>query len=240
MKTIRNILLLLSLTLSGALLQGCSDDDPATPSQPAGPTVLVLSDGGSEDHVTSTLKAAGFRVRDGGLFHEFTGGGLAGVDAVVLLAGVDYSHDMDDAGEAALVAFVKAGGGLLNTEWLNYSISQSKYHQVLKSILPVNYGGAYGSGNETYTVLLDHAVTKDLPATFSTKAGTQYSVLSLKSGAFPLIRGSRSGTAVCSWTQGGRVISWNMAGEYGQGDVWTADLDRLLVNATGYVSNWDE
>ena len=48
---------------------------------------------------------------------------IGDVDAVVLLAGVDYNHDMDDLGEAALVAFVGAGGGLLTTEWLAFSAS---------------------------------------------------------------------------------------------------------------------
>ena len=70
MKTIRNILLLLTLTLSGALLQGCSDDDPTSPGGPSGPAILVLGDGGTEDHVIGTLKAAGMSVKDGGLLHN--------------------------------------------------------------------------------------------------------------------------------------------------------------------------
>jgi len=240
MQANRKLLLFLILALSWAVLPGCGDDDPTGPRKPAGPTILILSDGGTEGHVASTLRAAGYSVRDGGLFYEFKGEGLADVDAVVLLAGVDYNHDMDDVGEGALVAFVNAGGGLLATEWLNYSISRANYHQVLKSILPVTYGGRYGSGSETYSMLTSHEVTKGLPDSFVTKSGMEYSVIGPRSGATQLVWGSRSGAAVVGWTKGGRVVSWNMAGQYGSDDIWNEDLDRLLVNCTHYVSRRGE
>ena len=216
-------------------MAGCGSDDPAAPAGGRG-TLLVLGDGGTEDHVIATLKNAGFGVKNGGLFHEYTGDGLGGVDAVVLLAGIDYNHDMDDRGETALVAFVSAGGGLLTTEWLTFSASQDNYHQSLRNILPVTYAGAYASGSETYTVMEDHPVTRGLPATFDTGDDSQYSVVGPRSGATQLIRGDRSGYAVVTWRKGGRVVSWNMGGEYGGPDVWNADMNRLLVNAAGYVA----
>jgi hypothetical protein len=240
MNTIRNSLLLMMLTLALAALTGCGDDDPTGPGDPSGPKVLVLTDGGTEGHVISTLKNAGMSVRNGGLFHEFTGDGLAGIDAVVLLAGKDYNHDVKESGQAALVAFVGAGGGLLHTEWLHYSIARSNFHQRLKNILPATYGGSYGNGQETYTVQTDHPVTKNLPASFRTGNTNHYSILAPRSGAKQLVRGNRSGAALVSWTRGGRVISWNMTGTYGGDEVWNTDLDRLLVNATTYVAGWSE
>lgn len=240
MKSIHNLLLLMMLALSLAAMPGCGDDDPTGPGNPAGPTVLVLTDDGTEDQVISTLKSAGMTVRNGGLFHEYTGDGLAGVDAVVLLAGKDYNHDMRESGQAALVAFVGAGGGLLHTEWLNYSINRSGFHQTLKNILPTTYGGSYGNGMETYTVMTEHPVTKNLPTSFRTGNTNHYSVLSPRSGARQLVRGNRSGAALVTWTRGGRVISWNMTGTYGGTEVWNADLNRLLVNATTYVAGWSE
>jgi hypothetical protein len=217
---------------------GCGDDDdsPTGPQQPAGPTVLVLGDDRSETHVSATLADAGFEVRDGGLFHGFTGNGLDGVDAVVLLAGYDYDHDMQDTGEAALVAFVQAGGGLLTTEWLAFSIERSGYHQVLQTILPVRYGGSYGNGTETWNVLVDHPVTENVPSSFATESSNQYSTVAPKSGATQLVRGSRSGASVVTWTRTGRVVSLNMAAEYGDRDVWNADLDQLFVDAVEFVA----
>lgn len=235
----RSKLLILFFTMSLALVTGCGSDDPTGPAGGRG-TILVLGDGGTENHVISTLKAAGFGVRNGGLFHEFTGDGLGGVDAVVLLAGIDYNHDMDDRGETALVAFVSAGGGLLTTEWLTFSASQDNYHQSLGAILPVSYGGGYASGSETYTVMEDHQVTKGLPANFDTGDDSQYSVVSPRAGAKQLIRGDRSGHAVVTWRKGGRVVSWNMGGEYGGPNVWNADMNKLLVNAAGYVAGEGE
>jgi len=235
MRKTRRILLLYTVLTVAALLAGCGSDDPASPAGGRG-TILVLGDGGTEGHVMATLKGAGFTVRDGGLFHEYTGDGLQGVDAVVLLAGVDYDHDMVDAGETALVAFVGAGGGLLTTEWLTYSGAQDGYHSILRNILPVYYGGSYANGTETYTVMEDHPVTAGLPATFPTGSGNQYSVVGMKIGAKQLVRGDRSGAALVTWRKGGRVVSWNMGGEYGGGEVWTADIDRLLVNAAGYCA----
>lgn len=232
---------LCTLALSALCLAGCgSDDDPADPGggNNNGPVVLVLGDGGTEDHVKSTLSGAGFQVRDGGLFHEFTGDGLDEAAAVVLLAGIEYNNDMDDRGETALVAFVGAGGGLLTTEWLAYSIERSDHHQILQSVLPVSYAGSYASGGEAYTVMLDHPVTEGLPDTFTTGSDSQYSSVAPKSGAAQLVRGSRSGHAVVTWTRGGRVVAWNMAGEYGGSNVWNGNMDQLLVNATKFVSHW--
>lgn len=220
---------------------GCSDDDdggsPTGGGADPDPVVLVLGDGRSETHVSATLSAAGFEVRDGGLFHEYTGAGLDEADAVVLLAGYDDNHDMQDAGETALVAFVSAGGGLVTTEWLGYSIDRSDDHQILDPILPVGYGGTYGTGAETLSVLVDHPVTENLPASFSTESANQYSVVAPRSGATQLVRGSRSGAAVVTWTKGGRVVSLNMAGEYGGTGVWNADLERLVVDATGFAAH---
>ena len=229
--------LLATFALFTLLLTGCgSDDAPTGPGAPTGPTILLLGDGRSEVHVRSTLAAAGFAVRDGGLFHQFTGAGLDGAAAVVLLAGANYNHDMKDQGEAALVDFVGSGGGLLATEWLSYSISQSSYHQILRTILPVSYANSYSAGTETYSMMLDHPVTEGLPATFTTGTQSQFSVVAPKTGAVQLVRGNRSGAAVVTWTKTGRVVSWNMAAEYGGSNVWNANMDQLLVNAVSFVS----
>ena len=238
MNTVHHLLrpLIITLSLYAPLLAGCGEDSPSGPAAPAGPMILVLGDGSTEEHIESTLRAAGFAVRGGGLFHEFTGAGLDGVDAVVLLAGVDYNHDMNDQGETALVSFVASGKGLLTTEWLAFSIDRSGFHKILAPILPVRYAGSYAQGSETYSATVDHPVTENLPASFATGSESQYSTVAPKSGATQLMRGNRSGAAVVTWTQGGRVVSWNMAGEYGGEDVWNEHMNRLLVNVVSFVS----
>jgi len=233
------LLLLGLLTLAVA---GCGGDDdnnsnPTAPTDPSDPVILLLSDGGTEAHVDSVLAAAGFDVRDGGLFHEFTGEGLADADAVIVLAGPDYSNDMDDAGEMAIVSFVHGGGGLLTTEWLTWSIERHDYHQILQHVIPVSYAGSYDSGSETYTVVEDHPVTANLPQTFTTGADGEFSRVEPKSGATPLIRGDSSGPAVVAWTQTGRAIHWNMAGAYGGEEIWTPAMDQLLVAAVDHISD---
>jgi len=228
-KTTRMILLVACAL--AATLAGCSNSDSTSPGETA-PVVLVLGDGGSETHVASVLTAAGLTVRDGGPFYEFTGAGLDEADAVVLLTGVDYSHDMNDQGEAALVGFVRSGGGLVTSEWLSYSITKSGYDQIVNVVLPVEYGGSYGSGSETMTVMeADHPVTAGVAATFTSAGQSQWSVVAPRSDAVQLVRGSRSGAAVVAWETPGRVVAFNMAGEYGGADAWTADLDKLVANA---------
>jgi len=232
---------LLAMILTLGLAAGCSDDSSIAPvTGPGGGTaakrILVLEDGGTEVHVIQTLRAQGFDVRSGGIFHEFTGDGLDWADAVVLLTGVDYNHDMDDRGETALVRFVEAGGGLMTTEWMCYSIDRQGFHHILSPLLPVRYADSYAQGTETWTVQVDHPVTEDLPESFATPSGTQFSTVVVRSGATQLVRGSRSAAAVATWTRGGRVVAWSTAGEYGGGEHWNPRLDQLLVNTVSFIS----
>lgn len=234
-----NTLLIAALFLAAVILPGCSDESTLGPMDGSGPAakrILVLEDGGTEVHVTDQLRAAGFHVRSGGLFQEFTGDGLEWADAVVLLTGVDDNHDMDDRGETALVQFVRDGGGLMTTEWLCYNGARQDFHQILLPILPVRYADFYASGSETWTASVDHPITKGVASSFATPSGTQFSVLAPRSGATRLVRGSRSSSAVTIWNQGGSVVTWSLAGEYGSGPYWNADLEQLLVNTVAYIS----
>ncbi len=84
--------------------------------------------------------------------------------------------------------------------------------------------------------LVDPPVTENLPSSFATESSNQYSIVAPKSGATQLVRGSRSGASVVTWTKTGRVVSLNMSAEYSDPEVWNADLDQLFVDAMGFVA----
>ena len=232
----RNLLIL--ITIGILPLAGCGgDDNPAAPTVGVPETpraIMVLSDGGNEGHISTILADAGFDVRDGGPFQEFDGSGLDSIDAVVLLAGYDYAHDMIDDGEWALTEFVTGGGGLFTTEWLTLRIRGGD-NQIIQGLVPVIYDGS-GGGYEEYTVMVDHPVTDGLPETFMIPDANEYGYLELKDGATELIRGSATGPALSTWTLGGHVVTWNATGVYGGEDVWSDELDRMIVNAVDFIS----
>lgn len=225
---VRAGLLLAALAVSAA---ACGDSGPMDSEPDTPPTVMVLSDGGTEAHITSILTAAGMSVVDGGPYYEFVGDGLEAVDAVVLPTAIDWSYEMEPAGEAALVGYVLEGGGLFTIEWLNYN-----EYPILPVVLPTVYGDDYTYQTEQYSVAVNDAVTEGLPATFMPGPDHTQVLLEPKPGTTTWITGSESGPVLVGWEAPGRVISWNGAAEYDGSDVWTDDLDRMVVNAIEYIS----
>lgn len=209
----------------------CGDSAPTDAEPDTPPTVMVLSDGGTEVHLTAILTAAGMTVVDGGPYGDFVGDGLENVDAVVLPAAIDWSDGMEPDGEAALVGYVLQGGGLFTIEWINYN-----RYDILPAVLPADYGDDYFYETEQYSVVVDDPVTEGLPSTFMPGPDHTQVLLDPKAGTTTWITGSESGAALVGWGAPGRVISWNGAAEYDGPDVWTEDLDRMVVNAIRHVS----
>jgi len=192
---------------------------------------MVLSDGGTEVHLTSILTDAGMTVVDGGPYDEFVGDGLENVDAVVLPAAIDWAYEMLPEGEAALVGYALQGGGLFTIEWVIYN-----EWPIVSAVFPADYGDDYDYGTEQYSVVLNDAVTEGLPATFMPGPDHSRVVIDPKPGSKTWIMGSESGPALVGWSVPGRVISWNGAAEYYGPDVWTDDLDSMVVNAIRYAA----
>lgn len=218
--------LLALLTAAGCADSGPTEAEPETP-----PTVMVLSDAGTEVHITSILSAAGMTVVDGGPYRDFVGDGLEAVDAVVLHVDDRVYYRMEPDGEAALVGYVLEGGGLFTIEWVTYS-----NYSIIRAILPADYGGDWANEGEMYAVVVNDAVTEELPSTFTPGPDHTRVPLDPKPATTTWIRGEKSGAVLVGWSVPGRVISWNGAAEYDGPDVWTDDLDRMVVNAVRYVS----
>ena len=209
----------------------CGDSSSTSPEPDTPPTIMVLSDGGTEAHLTSILTDAGMTVVDGGPYKDFVGDGLENVDAVVLPAAIDWSYEMTPEGEAALVGYTLQGGGLFTIEWVVYN-----EWPIVSAVFPVDYGSGYDYGTEQYSVVVSDAVTEGLPATFMPGPDHSRVDFAPKPGSKTWIMGSESGPALVGWSVPGRVISWNGAAEYNGSDVWTDDLDRMVVNAIGYAA----
>jgi hypothetical protein len=81
--------------------------------------ILLLSTGNpAEDSaVSGVLAARGQSVTVGPQYTAFTGAGLSGFDAVLLLPNYNWpAGDMPAAGQSALQSFVQGGGGLVTSE----------------------------------------------------------------------------------------------------------------------------
>lgn len=230
--------ILIPLLLSFLLVVvGCSDDDPSSP-QSDPPRVLVLSDDGTEVPVAEILEEAGMEVRVGGNWWEDAGDSLYTYDAVLLLTGYDYSHEMSEAAQVRLTQYVASGGGLLSTEWFAY---YSYRNPILAEILPVLQNRDYDYEAETYRPQGDHPVLGGLPAVFQTGPDWTWNTLvpdtNVAERAEVVLEGDIGGPAVVTGVHGrGRTCHWGMAGVYNGDDIWTSGVERLLINMVAWIA----
>lgn len=210
-----------------------------------GPQVLILEDDGTEDAMATILTGAGCDVTMGGLYYDYVETDFSAYDLVILLYGVDYGYGIDSDVQQGLKDFVQAGGVLLTTEWLTYQGTGETDWATLIDLLPLAYDDDYcdnGAGEcvETYTKLVDHAVTEGLPATFSTPGDWVYSfqvvnATSVASNIQVLFEGSISGAALGIGDFGtGHVLHWSMGGEYEGSDIWSTETSRILTNIADF------
>lgn len=211
-----------------------------------GPQVLILEDDGSETAVASILTGAGCDVTMGGLYYNYDNTDFSAYDLVIVLYGVDYGYGIDPDVQQALKDFVQAGGVLLTTEWLTYEGTGNTDWDTMIDLLPLAYNDDYcdsGAGEcvETYTKLVDHAITEGLPATFSTPDDWVYSFqvvnsTSVASNIQVLFEGSISGAALGIGEFGtGHVLHWSMGGEYDGSDIWSTETSRILTNIADFA-----
>lgn len=211
------------------LVAACGSDDPAAPAATT-LKVLVLSDGGTEDHVLAVLGAAGMDTTRGANWWEDVGEDLYRYDVVVMLNGYDYSHSMSDIAQVRLTQFVADGGGLIVTEWFNYYPSRNP---LLSAIMPVTGTADYDYETDTLRPVAGHPLASSLPGSFSTGPDWTWATLAPDTTAVKQARiavnGDLGGPAVVTGVFGrGRTVAWGMAGTYNGSDIWTPGVEQLL------------
>ncbi|MGI9545416.1 MAG: hypothetical protein ACR2MX_19295 [Cyclobacteriaceae bacterium] len=231
MKTLK---LLLTIIVVGTLgFFSCdTGNEVVEPPVPIRKNVLILSDEGTETGVQGIYSSTDFDAFMGGNYWEFDGSNLANYDLVILLSGVNYAEEVSEEVQLKLIEYVNAGGTLLTTEWITY---YSSLYPILYQWSPVKYDGEWGVSGESYTVMTDHTITKDLPATFTLPENWSYSKQTLNTeigvNATTLIEGSESASALSIRKIGnGHNIHWSMAGAYGGTDIWSDEAKQILIN----------
>jgi len=200
-------------------------------------TILILEDGGTQDSVAAILRAAGFGVTLGGPYWLHSGSDFDKYQMVIFLDGVEYNQVMPDSVQVKLRSYVANGGSLLSTEWLMWSGS---VHDTILSILPVIYGNSWSYGSELYQKRAVHPISAALPDTFSLPEDWSYSVTERDTNpdkhAITIFSGSLSGGAVVAGSHGkGKVVHWNMGGEWNGKNIWTPEVKKLLVNIATFL-----
>ena len=210
-------------------------------------SVLLIEDDSAAGSATlaAALAKVGYTVTQTAVpsyQYNGTNPALAGFGAVVVLAGgpqaTSYQTDMPAAGQAAIVAFLNAGNGVVFTEWAAYEVAAGHW-QTLAPFVLLQRTDSY-SGQVTYTVdpaFASHPVWNGLPATF-TLASTSNVGLTHVAPFVTRIAGSPQAIDAVAIRDApaGRVVHLAHAGNY-QPNGWTnANTQTLVTNAAGWVA----
>ena len=205
--------------------------------RPAGSSgsVLIIGDGGSENDVSPVVTAAGYTVTICAQDSHYTGTNPAatGFNAVILLAGLNYTTDMPLAGQDSLVAYVSRGGGLMSTEWIAYKVVAFMYVD-FDSLVLVPRSSSQGYF-DTYTMVGAQSITTGLPLSFGNSgAGNHGSAIK----GTVVVHGSLSGDAVTVDTVGnGKVVQYSTAANYnGYRPFLDTNMQKLVVNTVDWFS----
>ncbi|MFI5454903.1 MAG: PEP-CTERM sorting domain-containing protein [Isosphaerales bacterium] len=195
---------------------------------------ILLIAGADENNdlaIQAVLQSQGNSVTIGPTFSNFTGAGLAGYNAVLLMPNGNYwaQPDMPASGQQALLNFVNNGGGLVAGEPV---LSMNAYPGDFKTLaqgLPAWYAGA-GTANSPITfgtLTSDPVINAHLPASFSFTATGYYT----ESYILP----RTNATAFFSTNQWTSVVGSSFAGNFGAGAGaagWNYGAGRVLSLST--------
>lgn len=198
----------------------------------SGGAVLVIGDGATEGDVVPILQAAGYSTTLVADDAYYTGANPppSSFGAVILLDGRDYSDDMLQAGQQALVDYVAGGGTLIVSEWIAYEVASGRY-STLAPLMPVTRSGG-SSGTFPFSVVQSHPITAGVAATFWVE--TAISHCAARPGASVLV--TSSGPVVSLRAHGsGNVVHFAVAGNYSTYTPFRhAEIQRLLLNAVAW------
>ena len=202
-------------------------------------SVLILEDNRTEDSVLTILTNAGINVVLGGNYWEYSGEEINQYEVVIFLNGYTWGETVEESVQQKIRNYVFDGGNLLTTEWLTYHYSS---YPTINEILPALYNYDYGYEEETYYKMIDHPISKSLPDSFIVPVDWSYSHTIRDTAAskntLTIFTGSFSGDAVVLGHYGsGKIVHWNMAGQYSNDDIWTEPIKVLLINIIQYLVN---
>jgi hypothetical protein len=211
-------------------------------------TVLIIPDDSATGTQTlaTAIGAAGYTVTIGSVpayQYNGTNPALTGFGAVVVLAGgpsgqASVTTDMPAAGQTALVNYVKAGNGLVLTEWAAFHVAAGRW-QTLKQLVLLQRNVAY-SGQVTYTVdqaFATHPVWSGLPSTFTFASTSNVGVTQVAPGVTRIAGSPQAIDAVAILdAPAGRVVHVAHAGNYAPNGWSNATIQKLIANAAGWAA----
>lgn len=203
--------------------------------------VLVLNDTEAGTQVENALRRAKHLPISGGNYYEWDGANpsLDDVEVVILLSGEIYSNPLLPAADAALAAFVQAGGGLVRTEWSAYQAGATP-SQAVDALLPVRLpdSSAYAAGSTWMVTNPKHPLVKGLKKTFAVPdagisnvqlvaGATVVAELVDVDGTFPAVTFAAAGA--------GTVVHVNHDMTYSTNVILPAIL-KVLVNSVSFLA----
>ncbi|MFC2170455.1 carboxypeptidase regulatory-like domain-containing protein [Calditrichota bacterium] len=196
--------------------------------------VLIFGDDATDGTLTEPLEEEGFEVTFFGLDSNYDGDPAPdGFHVIVLTDGTNYTNQMPNDGQSAILEFVENGGGLIVTEWIAYEVMSNRY-QILADLLPMPRTGGT-TGTETYTIEEDHEVTDGLPDTFQINTGSNTGTAT---DGTVVVTGNTCGDAVVVHEyEDGRVVQFASAGSYNNLNAFGNDnMFLLMMNAINWTS----
>lgn len=217
-----------------------------TPAVARAQKVLLIADDDAAG--TGTLKTAlagaGMTVTQTTVpsqMYDGTNPAPAGFDVIVLLAGTANSRatDMPAGGQSAIVSFVNAGGGLVNTEWAAYQVSNLRWQTLKPLVLLSRNGGTIGLID--YKVdpnFQNHPLWAKLPATFTVSMASNVGSVIAGPGVVRIATSVAAGDVVVfrDLLNNGRVVEISTAGNYTNGLWGSTTMQQLLINASTWAS----
>lgn len=204
--------------------------------------VLIFSSGDphKDSELGELIAGYGHKVILGVEFPKYTGGGLTGVDVVLLQAGQDWSDkDMPSSGQRELLDFVASGGGLITTRPVLWNMGEGSEFAALRSAFPAVPENVTSSGNSISYAQnsLDSVLNAGLPAYFSFETGSRNASethFAPRPGATVFFESgqqdSNKAAGVIGWNYGaGRVLS--LSALLDEVAIKDANCSRLLHNS---------
>jgi hypothetical protein len=226
--------------------------------------VITGGDPSNDAALLSVLQSQGNSVTLGPTYTSFTGAGLSGYNAVVLIPnGYENTADMPTSGQQALVDYVRSGGGLVTGEPVISLWTYPGDFKTLAQVFPAQMGGANTVNSPlVFTALSnDPVMTAKLPSTFSIAAtpGTDSETYIFPTKSNSAISGATAFYSTNQWPLS--AVSYNslleagvgiVGGSFGLGRVinmstasdntslGNANYDQLLVNSINWVTGSTE